>query len=161
MDHRQELIEKTLSRLLEWIRAADAKIAPILAIDTSMLGVFAAFAATVSDWTTGCTLLAALAVVPLLLSLLFLSLAAFPRTEGPKGSVLYFEGIKSMEVDTYQSELLNLSEDTYLADLANQCHRNAEIASVKFKFVRISMVCLFIAIIPWLVVVYTLYQGRQ
>jgi hypothetical protein len=154
-------LEGTLSRLLKWIRAADAKIPPILAITTAMLGVLAALAPEASEWTVATAVMAVVTVIPLLASLVFLSLAAFPQTKGPKGSLLYFEGIKNREPESYLRDIQAATEEDHVADLAKQCHRNAEIASSKFRFVRLSMISLFVSIIPWLIVIFMLYQETR
>ena len=44
-------LEKALARLLEWVRAADAKIPLVLAISTSMLDVIAALFPKAMGWS--------------------------------------------------------------------------------------------------------------
>jgi hypothetical protein len=48
---RLDLVDRILSRNLSWVAAADTKIAPVLAIDTAMLGVLAALAPVGFQWT--------------------------------------------------------------------------------------------------------------
>lgn len=159
MESQQQYLETTLARLLDWIRAADIKIAPILAIDTTMLGVFAALAPKHQRWTILAAIVAVLAVIPLLVSLFFLFFAAFPRTKGPKGSLLYFEGIKSREPNDFLKAVQEMSKGQLIEDLANQCHRNAEIASAKYAHLRTAIGALFLSVIPWLFLVFLLYRA--
>jgi len=153
-------LEKTLTRLLEWIRAADSKIPPVLAISTSMLGVMAVFVPKVSDWTSLSALVGILALVLLLVCLFFLSIACFPRTDGPTDSLIYFETIKALDYDAYLNKIKQMTTTGYSVDLAKQCHRNAEIASSKYFRLKIAMVSLFLSIIPWLVFVFILYKEK-
>jgi len=153
----QEMLEKTLARLLDWIRGAEAKVTPVLAIDTAMLGVLGALAPGVSGWTVGGALVVILAALLLLASLLSLFLAAIPRTKGPEDSRIFFKAIKDTKAKDYLSAVKALTHDDYIADLAAQCHRNAEICSLKFQLVWASTCLLFSAVIPWLLGVWMLY----
>ncbi len=149
--------QKNLERLLNWIRAADSKIAPVLAIDTAMAGILATLFTKVTEHTWY-TMLLFLAVAVLLgLSILFLAFAAFPRTEGPKGSILYFGGIVTFSRKAYTDTTRNLKTEDYFEDLSAQCHRNAEIANIKYIWVCRAMKMLFCSILPWLVAVCILY----
>ena len=159
MDEKRQFLETTLARLLEWIRSADSKIAPILAIDTSMLAIIAALVPKPTQWTIVSAVIGVIAVVPLLVSLLFLFLAAFPHTKGPKPSIFYFEGIKAQDPDDYLAQVHALTNDQVLSDLAKQCHRNAEIASIKYGHIKTAITAMFISVIPWLVLVFLLYRG--
>lgn len=160
MTENIRIAETTLTRLLHWVQVADGKIAPILAIDTSMLAVFAALVPKASEWSVFSAIVALLATLPLGVSLLFLFLASFPRTKGPKRSLIYFEGIKTCERAKYSQDMKQLTPECYLDDLTEQCHRNAEIVSVKFRYLSVAMVSLFISIIPWLLIVYLLYSRK-
>jgi len=153
----QEMQEKTLARLLEWIRGAEAKVAPVLAIGTAMLGVLGALAPGVSEWTMCGAAVVILAGVLLLVSLLLLFLASIPRTKGPQDSRVFFEAIKETKPHDYLTAIRALTRDEYIADLAAQCHRNAEICSLKFRLVWGSTCLLFLAVIPWLVGVWVLF----
>lgn len=153
-------LEKTLGRLLEWVRAADAKIPPVLAIATSMLGVLAALSPSASRWSVLAAILCVLAAVPLVVCLVALLLASFPRTTGPSGSLLYFEGIKSRASGAYLKQVKDTTEDGLESDLAEQCHRNSEIASIKYRFLKVAMASLLVGILPWLSSVFVLCSNR-
>jgi hypothetical protein len=153
-------LEKTLARLLEWVRAADAKIPPVLAITMSMLGVIAALVPKATGWSILSTVVCALAVLPLLICLIALVLASFPRISGPKGSLLFFEGIKAHDPEAYLRDVKQASEESLGLDLAKQCHRNAEIVSAKYAYLRTAIASLFISLLPWLATVFILYRNR-
>jgi hypothetical protein len=149
-----------LARQLQFIGSADSRAGLVLALDTAMLGVLAALSPDAAKWDVAGAIFSAIAVVGLLLSLLFLSFASFPRTKGPRGSVLYFEGIVGRDANTYLQELRTLTSDAYVCDLARQCHRNAEIARAKYVWLRGSLISLYAGVVPWALAVFLLYLHR-
>ena len=160
MPERIIFLETTLARLLEWIRAADAKIPPILAISTSMLAIVAALLPKASEWNIQLFVAGIVAVIPLFICFIFLFLATFPRTQGPKGSLIYFEGIKTHDTDSYLTAVRQLTNEEYSVDLARQCLRNSEIASIKYQNLRIAMIALFLSVLPWLIFIFILYMEK-
>lgn len=154
-----DLLDRILGRNLGWIATADSKVAPILAVDTAMLGVLAALVPRPSGWTFLQVAATSLAVALLLASVVCLVLAVFPRTEGPRGSRVYFGSIAKMEREAYVTSILSGVTQELLQDFTRQCHRNAEIADAKFSYVRRAMLLVFFSIIPWLVAVALLYSA--
>jgi hypothetical protein len=163
MDARERIrvMELTLQRLLGLVSAADSKISAVFAAGVAMLGVLAALAPRPACWTlfTGLTSFAAALLV--LVSLVLLSVCAFPRLEGPTDSLLFFASIAKQTPAGYKAGVAELTEEAYVHDLTEQCQRNATIAFRKFLLVRWSLVVLFFAIPVWLIAVYGLYQLRQ
>ena len=147
-----------LDRLLGWVRAAESRLALVLSLSTAMLGVLAALAPTASHWTVGAAVSAAFAAFFLLLSIAFAAFASFPRTTGPKGSLVYFGGISARDLPQYQEAIKSRTPEADLADLLGQCHRNAQIAERKYSWIQRSMACLFIAALPWAVSLFLLYS---
>lgn len=156
-----EQLENTLGRLLHWISSADAKTTPILAICTSMLGFLSVLAPKASEWSAGLIILSLLVGLPLIVSLVALFFVTFPSTKGSRASLIYFEGIKAKPRDEFVQDVAKRDETKYVTDLAEQCHRNAEIASAKFFAIRVSMRSLFIAIVPWLILVWQFCQMKK
>lgn len=154
---RQELV---LARLLEWIRAADLRLRLVLPLSTTMLGALALLAPPFADWTCVGGIMALTATSLLVLSIAFAALASFPRTSGPLGSLLYFGGIVSKELDQYKTAVKEQTQEAYLNDLICQCHRNAQIAERKFLWLQRSIGCMFAASAPWVVALFLLYSGR-
>ena len=153
--------EKILARLGEWVRAADTRFPPLAAMNTAMMGIFAALAPGVSKWTPELISSGSIAASLLGTSLVFLALAVFPRTKGPPHSIIYFEGIRSRTSESYHATINELTETNYLADLIEQSHRNAEIAHVKFRYVRLAMIAWFSSIVPWSSTLYLLILSQR
>lgn len=161
MEDRENVrfLESNLARQLAWINAADSKISFVFAIDTAMLGLLAAISpAKVGDWTVVPAVLAAVAAVLVLISLILLSLASFPRTKGPKSSVVYFGSISQMDVDQFKESVFEMSIESYVDDLCAQCHRNAKISQRKYSWVQRASVALYLSVVPWSLSIYMLYM---
>jgi hypothetical protein len=154
-----ELTSNILDRQLSWIAAADSRATLIVPLSTAMLGALAAVAPRPAEWSVGAGISASFAVVFLFLSLLFCAFTSFPRTDGPKGSLIYFGGIACKDPDSYVEELLSSDAPDLQRDLALQCHINAEIATKKFLWIKRAMGCLLVSIVPWACSVYLIYQG--
>jgi len=156
-----ELSEKILDRNVAWISAADSKVAPNLAVSTAMLGTLAALAPKTTAWTVLSAVCASLAALLLVGALVSLVLVVLPRLQGPKGSLIFFEGISGMERETYIDALVRATDEELFRDAASQCHRNAEIAQAKYRFVRMAMILLFFSVAPWLGAIGLLYAQRS
>jgi hypothetical protein len=156
-----DYLEEELSRLLTWIQAADNRLALVLPLSTAMLGALAVLAPQFTKWSILSAILTSFAVFFLLLCLVFSACASFPRTTGPKGSLLYFTGIISRDISQYFISVNEYDDEKYKSDLINQCHINAQIADKKFKWIQRSMICLFISAIPWALAIFVLYSERK
>lgn len=152
-------MEGQLDRLLEWVRASESRIAMIVPLSTAMLGALAVNLPQGGGWTIWGGIAVSFAIVPLALSLAFAAFAAFPRTSGPKGSLVFFGGIASRELEQYRSAAKGISDSEYIDDLLNQCHRNAQIAEQKYLWIKRSMACLFTAAAPWVIALIILFKG--
>ncbi len=158
-DNLASFLEANLSRQIAWIGAADSKISFVFAINTAMLGVLAAVSPRATDsWAVAPAIFAAFAAVFGLASLIFLSLASFPRTKGPKSSLIYFSGIAQRDANQFKQATCQMSTESYIDDLCAQCHRNAEIAERKFVWVQRALIALYLSVAPWCLAVYLLYN---
>jgi hypothetical protein len=153
-----DFMEQSLARLLQMNATADSKLSVILAIDTTMLFIAAALTQRVASAPAWVFAAAAVATVCLLLSLLFLSFCARPRTSRTTSSLIYFGSIAANERGTYARMVKDLTEDQYLDDLISQCHRSAQIASTKYTWIQRAQVAWFASILPWLLTVYGIYR---
>ncbi|TFH58738.1 MAG: hypothetical protein E4G91_09330 [Candidatus Zixiibacteriota bacterium] len=154
-------LERNLSRQITWISVADSKISFVFAVNTAMLGVLAAVSPKVAiGWDVAPAIFAAFAAAFGLASLLFLSFASFPRTKGPKNSLIYFGGIAQRDVNQFKQATCEMTLDSYIEDLSAQCHRNAEIAERKFIWVQRALIALYLSVPPWCVAVYLLYNAQ-
>ena len=159
-EQRIAMAEALLGRLLASVAAADAKIGVIFATDTAMLGVLAALAPRFALWNWPEGILAIVAGSGLLASILMLSLASFPRTTGPKGSLLFFGSICKRTLARYLDEMRALTNPEYLVDLVSQCHRNAEISARKYFWVKWAMKAMYASVPFWLTTVFLLYRKK-
>lgn len=156
---RIKFLGTNLARQLAWIGAAESKISFAFTINAAMLGVLAAVSPKLaSDWTVAPAIFASFSTAFVLASLLFLSFASFPRTHGPKSSLVYFGGIAQRDADQFYEAVSTMSSEAYIEDLSAQCHRNAEIANRKFTWVQRALALLYLAVIPWGLAIYLLYS---
>jgi hypothetical protein len=157
---RIELLESSLTRLLAWIDSANSTTNFLFTISTAMLGAVMLLAPPLSKWTIASAVVSAIAIVLLLSSLLMSSLVYFPRTKGPKGSLIFLGGIANMDREQYESAIKALTDEEYIADLISQCHRNAEIVTAKYTWLQRAMISLYLCAPPWVVAIYLLIQLR-
>lgn len=149
---RLPIAQWLLERNLSWIAAAEVKLAVVVAIDTAMLGVLgSALGAARADNRTYFALISSLcAILVLGLGLIFAATALFPRTSGPPSSLIFFGKIALFKNDEYYKKFVDVSQLDLLKDLLDQVHRNAEIATIKFKWIRKAMISSFLSILPWI-----------
>lgn len=149
-----EISEKNLQRLLEWVSRFDNKSVIILGVDTGMLGVLATFAPPLKSLSSASIIFALISILFLALSLLFIYLGSYPRTTGPKKSLLFWVCISKCSFSEYRESFLNQSDEEYLNDLLEQCHRNSEIIDDKFTNLKRAYRMLFVALSPWIITIY-------
>ena len=155
-----DLLEKKLSRLLGWIQAVESRMTLILPLSTAMLSVLAILSPKPSEWSVCAGIFAAFAVFFLISSIGCAALASFPRTNGPKGSLIYFGGITARDINQLKNDISALDETGYMDDLISQCHVNAKIATEKYAWIQRSLACLFLSSVPWFIAIYCLYSAR-
>lgn len=151
--------EHVLGLQLDWIRAVDAKTPIVMAVATGMLGVVFAIAPAPDNMTKTAVAWMIVGSAALTVSLVLCTLASFPRTTGPAGSLIFFGGISARPLADYKKHACEQSDEDRLDDLCKQCHRNAEIATEKYKQTRRAVGWLLTGIPLWLAAVYALYQG--
>ena len=153
-----EHLEQILGKQISWIQSADAKAAIVLPISIAMTGTIAALAPkSMCSWEVTSILSVTFTLSLLVFSIIFLGFSTFPRTSGPKGSLIYFGGIADNSLEEYKVKTLKLTSSAYTEDLINQTHRNAQIASIKHTAIKRSISCLYAVIIPWAFTVYVLH----
>lgn len=156
-----DILEKKLNRLLLWIQSVETRMSWVLPLSTAMLGALAVLAPTYTKWAILPAIMSAFAVLFLALSITFSALSSFPRTTGPKGSLIYFGGIVSRELEQYSKAINDLTKEEYIKDLTWQCHRNAQVAERKFTWIQRALGCLFLSAAPWAISIYLLYSIRS
>lgn len=158
--NRIAVLEAELARLIDWVKAAESRLAIVLPLSTAMLGALAVLVPPFAMWTAISAISASFAAALLALSIVFAALATFPRTGGPKGSLLYFGGVVQKDLAQYRAAIQDLNEEAYVGDLTDQCHRNAQIAERKYTWIQWSMAAMFLASLPWALALLLLYSGR-
>lgn len=151
--------EACLSRQLEWIRSVDSKTPTIIGLCLAMLAVIAAIAPPTCEANTLDWLFTVASSAPLVASLVYCCLATRPITKGPSGSLIYFGGIADLQSEVYSRLVMQRRCSEYLNDLNLQCHRNAQIASIKFAAVRKATTWMLVSAPIWLATIYHLH-GR-
>lgn len=158
---RLEHAKWILERNLHWISAAEVKVGVVIAVDTAMLGALAA-AFSLSDFSkqsSWANLWSAIAAVTLIAAFICSAMAIKPNTKGPDTSYLFFGKIAKVSGAHYATEFKMASEDAFLSDLIDQIHRNAEIASEKFAWVRHAISWSFISLPIWALAVACLLRA--
>jgi hypothetical protein len=138
-----------LERQLGWIATADAKVAVVIAIDTAMVAALAAAytsAKVATPWAVTFSVGAAILIV---IAMACAAMSLLPRISGPQSSLLFFGAVSQSRAADYVAALAGVSDDQLQADLALQVHRNAEIATVKHRWVRRSVAWSFLTALPW------------
>jgi hypothetical protein len=151
--------EKALDRLLDSIRAADAKAATVLAIDAAMIAALVALAARSAGqgpWLAGWI---ATGSALLVTSVFLVALATVPQLMGPPESLIFFGGIASRTSAEYAAASVSRGQREYLGDLTSQCHRNAAIALSKYERIRYATLVLIIGVWPWLASIFFAIRG--
>lgn len=148
-EDRREILEQILSRQLDWISAVETRIGLLLTVEIAMLAALSTVLTTTKPYVGAAYIVACLSLAALVIALSFLCLASFPRLNGPSNSVIFFGTIAKRGRDEYIETMSNLSVEDYVSDLAVQVHRNAEIASAKFRYVRWSLKVLLTSVLFW------------
>lgn len=159
---RLQTAQWVLERNLAWIAAAEVKVGVIVAIDTAMLGgLSATFSSADGGGRTTCIWLFAVGAAILLGgALLCAAMAVLPRVSGPEKSLLFFGRIGPRAEVDYVENFKKATDAEFLEDWTAQIHRNAQIACDKFSWVRKSMWCSFLSVMPWVAAIVTLLNGK-
>jgi hypothetical protein len=64
----------------------------------------------------------------------------YPQTEPSGENLLFWENINAKSLDNYESEIRSLDEDTVLEELVEENHLLSEVASNKYKRLKISLI---------------------
>lgn len=145
--------EQNFQRQLDWIGRFDARSATILGIGIAMLGFLSTEAPPPEKWELYCYILSVVAVLPLFVSLGGIYFGQYPRTSSPNDSLIYFGTIAKLDVEEFLRRCREQSEDQHLWDLCNQTHLNSLLMSKKFTALKVALVSLLVAIVPWAVTI--------
>lgn len=145
--------ETTLARLVATGTIADSRSGLVISSNIAMLGALVATLSSNTLTKTGPWLWLAvgLAAAGCVASIAMAALAAFPRPGNRPGSLVFFGSIAELAREDYFHRLRVVPQVEFGRDLADQCHRVAVLAALKFRWVRRAMLTMIAAAVPWLV----------
>jgi len=147
MEERLSSHYESLSRAIAFTRAADAKAAPVLALQVAILGALAArfeklfLALSVESWNFDEAVLWGVLIAYALCMIATVSVAALvymPKHPRTGESLIYFEDIAAMPCELFTQRTREMSPDTIEEQLLSQIHTVSQIASLKMHRVRLA-----------------------
>ena len=160
MEERLRSHYESLSRVIRFTRTADAKAAPVLALQVALLGALATRFVELypiiasGPWDVERAAAIGLTIIYIALLALVIGLAAWvymPMNAKTGGSLIFFADIAAMEWEAFQSASRNMSHDLIERQLIHQIYVVSGVASVKMQRVRWAIMMSPPAILAWLV----------
>ena len=145
MEERLNSHYESLSRAIAFTRSADAKAAPVLALQIAALGALAArferlIPALFADlWNVEKTVLWIVVVLYAGFMIAAVTMSArvyIPMHPLTGESLIYFEDIAAMRSELFAQRAKEMSPDTIEEQLLSQIHIVSQIASLKMRRVR-------------------------
>ncbi len=158
MEERLTSHYESLSRAIRFVRMADMKAAPILALQVALVGTLAArFDKLLSILTRGAfdlemAILLILLILYAALLIVVVSLASLvymPRNPKTGRSIIYFEDIAAMRFDSFEKRAKQMSPEKIELQLLDQVHRVSQIVSSKMRYVRWAFILSLPSIVLW------------
>ena len=162
MEERLRSHYESLSRVIRFTRTADAKAAPVLALQVALLGALTTRSEELyaiianGPWNVERMAVMGLAIVYGLLLTTVIGLAALvylPMNRKTGQSLIFFEDVAAMEFEAFQSAARNMSHDLMERQLIDQIYRVSSVASIKMRRVRWAVILSLPAIAVWFVLV--------
>lgn len=154
MENKITTAEQNLQRKLEWQGRYDTRISFVAGISIAMLGILATASSSINQWNCTSYSIFGISFGFLFTSLILIYISQYPKTEAPNSSLIYFSTIAALEFDEFKRQFIANTDEAYLEDLLYQTHVNARILHKKFKLLKISLVLIILAIIPWMGAIY-------
>ena len=164
MEERLKSHYESLSRAIWFIRSADMKAAPVLAVQLALIGTLATrfekLTSIVATTPWDCEQIA-LSVLATLYALsvggvVWFAIRVYVPVNPKTGkSLIYFEDIAAMEYETFQAKAKDMSAEEIERQLLDQVYRVSRITSVKMRRVRwafwmsVPAVALWISLMAW------------
>ena len=160
MEERLRSHYESLTRAIGFTRTADSKAAPALALQVALVGTVAArferLAPIIVKEPWGVESVA-LAVLLVLYAMLVVGVVAFaasvylPRTPKAVGSLIYFEDVAAMSLESFKEQAEAMTPEVIEGQLLHQIHAVSVIASVKMRRVRWAYFLSVPSVILWVV----------
>ena len=160
MEKRLRSHYESLSRAIGFTRAADGKAAPALALQVALVGTVAARFERLAPmlgrepWGVDSLALAGLLVLYALSAIGVVALAAsvyLPRTPRTGGSLIYFEDIATMSLESLKKQATSMDAETIERQLLDQIHTVSGIASTKLRRVRWTYYLSVPSVVSWII----------
>lgn len=160
MEERLRSHYESLSRAIGFTRAADSKAAPALALQVALAGIVAArferLAPIIGKEPWGVES-AVLAGVLALYALSVIGVVAFatsvylPRNPRTGGSLIYFEDIAAMSLESLREQATSMGTEIIERQLLDQIHTVSRIASTKMRRVRWAYYLSLLSVVFWVI----------
>ena len=160
MEERLRSHYESLARAIGFVKAADTKAAPVLALQIALVGTLAARSEKLWDMVVRPTgdaesalllSLIALYILSLLFSVALAGLVYVPRNPSTEESLIYFEDISSMPFERFEERARGMSPAAIERQLLDQIYRVSAIASVKMQKVRWAFASSAVSVPLWIV----------
>ena len=160
MEERLRSHYESLSRVIRFTRTADAKAAPLLALQVALVGTLVARfeklfgIAWHGPWDVERGMVIALAALffSCLASVVWLAARVYMPTNPNSGeSLIFFEDVTYMGFGAFENRARNMGPNCIERQLVDQVHRVSKIASVKMCRVRRAFWWSLPATLLWLV----------
>ena len=158
MEERLRSHYESLARAIGFTRTADNKAAPALALQVALVGTIAArferLALIIGKEPWGAESMA-LVLVLVLYAMLVVGVVAFaasvylPRTPRTRGSLIYFEDVAAMPLESFREQAISTDAKTIEGQLLDQIHAVSCIASAKMRQVRRAYYLSLPSIVLW------------
>ncbi len=145
MEERLRSHYESLARAIGFTRTADSKAAPALAIQVALVGTVAARFERLAPiigkepWDVESVALAVLLVIYAFLVVGVVAFAAsvyLPRNPRTGGSLIYFEDVAAMSLESFREQATSMDAGTIERHLLDQVHAVSCIASAKMRRAR-------------------------
>ena len=160
MEERLRSHYESLSRVIRFTRTADAKAAPVLALQVALLGalatrfeeLYAVIAGSPWDGERAVVIGVTIAYGVLVTAVIVLAAMVYLPMNAKTGrSLIFFDDIAAMEWGDFQSAARNMSHDLIERQLLHQIYVVARVASVKMRRARWAIIISLPAIAVWFV----------
>lgn len=158
IDSKISQAEENLRRKLDWVGRHDSKIVFVTGIVIAMLGLLASACSKIETWTIVFYLIFGTTALLLFISLSFIYKSQYPKTFSTNSSLNYFGTIADLKFDEFKRRTKQATDEDYLDDLLCQIHINSQVLKLKFRFLKVSLILLGIAVLPWLICLYLSHE---
>jgi hypothetical protein len=150
--HRLEVAERQLVLVQSFIPRIDAKVSALFAIVSAQLAVAALNLgpADLPKWYI--TVPLAVFLVTIGVTYFNLYRCAYPHLDGGQASLVYFAEIAKRRESDFINQYTSITVTDLTNDICGQIWRNSEIASCKFKYLKIATQYAMASLVPWAVV---------